>query len=173
MKILENREAWAAHFKANWLAHYEETGETNFKLYEYVRNDETPSGEALDLSQSKLLFVTSSGAYLKNSQDPFDAPNPLGDYSVRTFSSATPFSEIAFAHEHYSHEYIDQDPQSLMPLRLLETMQADGVIGELADNVVSFHGYTPDVTRVLDETIPEILGIAKEQQVDAALLVPA
>lgn len=172
MEILENREVWLEHFKANWLAHYQETGETNWKLYQYSKNEEAPSGKAIDLSQSKLLFVTTSGAYLKDSQEAFDAPNLLGDYTVRTFPFATDFSEIAFAHEHYNHKYVEDDPQSLIPLRLLEEMQSEGIIGELADTVISFHGYTPDVTRILDEVIPKIVGLAKDQQVDAVLLVP-
>jgi len=58
-------------------------------------------------------------------------------------------------------------------LRILEEMQADGLIGQLAETVISFHGYTPDVTRVLDELVPQIIGLARDQQVDAALLVPA
>jgi len=172
LEILENRQAWEDHFKANWLAHYEETGETNWKLYQYSKNEEAPSGKAIDLSQSKLLFVTSSGAYLKDSQEAFDAPELLGDYTVRTFPQSTDLGDIAFAHEHYNHQYVDQDPQSVLPLRLLETMQSEGIIGELAETVVSFHGYTPIVTRVIDETIPQIISIAKEQNVDAALLVP-
>ncbi|MGB7340038.1 MAG: glycine/sarcosine/betaine reductase selenoprotein B family protein [Phototrophicaceae bacterium] len=173
MDILENREAWQAHFEANWLAHYEKTGETNFKLYEYSRNEDAPSGKAIDLSQSKLLFVTSSGAYLKASQTAFDAANPLGDYSVRLIPQSSRLDDLAFAHEHYDHQYVDQDPQSLVPLRILESLQADGVIGELAENIVSFHGYTPNVSIILDELIPQIIGLAKDQQVDAALLVPA
>lgn len=172
MDILENREAWIEHFEANWLAHYEKTGETDFKQYEYVKNENAPSGKAIDLSQSKLLLVTSSGAYLKKSQTAFDAPNPLGDYTVRTFPQRTDLAEIAFAHEHYNHQYVDQDAQSVLPLRILEDMQSEGIIGELAETVVSFHGYTPDVRHLLDETIPQVMGLAKEQQVDAALLIP-
>lgn len=172
MDILENREAWAEHFEANWLAHYEKTGETDFKQYQYVKNENAPSGKAIDLSQSKLLLVTSSGAYLRDSQTAFDAPNPLGDYTVRTFTQSTDLAEIAFAHEHYNHQYVDQDPQSVLPLRILEDMQSEGIIGELANTVISFHGYTPDVRRLLDETIPQIMGLAKEQQVDVALLIP-
>ena len=171
MDILENREAWSAHFEENWLAHFNATGETDWKQYQYSKNDAAPDGAAIDLSQSKLLFVTSSGAYLKDSQEPFDAPNLLGDYSVKTFPHSTPLDAIAFAHEHYNHQYVDQDKQSVLPLRLLETMQAEGIIGELAESVVSFHGYTPDVRRILDETIPQIVGLAKQQQVDAALLI--
>lgn len=172
MKILENLDAWAEHFEANWLAHYEKTGETDWKQYQYVKNETAPSGKALDLSQSKLLVVASAGAYLKDSQTAFDASNLMGDYSVRTFPHSTDLADIAFAHEHYNHQYVEQDAESVLPLRILETMQAEGIIGELAETVVSFHGYTPDIRRLLDETISQIIGLAKDQQVDAALLIP-
>ncbi|GAB5491152.1 MAG: hypothetical protein Phog2KO_13670 [Phototrophicaceae bacterium] len=172
MNILENRKEWEAHFKANWLAHYEKTGETDWKQYQYVKNTEAPSGKAIDLSQSKLLLVTSAGAYLRDSQTAFDASNLMGDYTVKTFPQSTNLADIAFAHEHYNHQYVDQDPQSVLPLRILEDMQAEGIIGELAENIVAFHGYTPNISRLLDETIPQIIGLAKDQQVDCALLIP-
>lgn len=173
MEILENREAWAAHFTENWLAHYEKTGETDFKQYQYTKNDVAPSGKAIDLSQSKLLYITSSGAYLKESQTAYDAENPLGDYTTRLIPQSTALDELAFAHTHYNHKYVDEDPQALVPLRVLDSMQADGLIGELAENIISFHGYTPDVRRILDELAPQVVGLAKDQQADAALLVPA
>lgn len=172
MNIVDDRDAWFAHFSEGFLAHHEATGETDFKQYRYVKNTQAPSGPGLDLASKKLLLVTSSGAYLRRSQAAFDAPNPLGDYGVRALPQSTPLDEIAFAHEHYDHRYVDEDAQAVLPLRLMETLASEGRVGALAEMVVSFHGYTPDITRVLDETIPEILGMAKAQQVDAALLVP-
>lgn len=173
MEILENRDEWKAHFENNWLKYYHEHDETNFKIYQYAKNETAPSGAAIDLSQSKLLFVTTAGAYLKDSQDAFDADSKLGDYSIRTFPQSTDLHALAFAHTHYNHMWIDSDSQVLVPLRVLEAMVGEGKIGSLAETVVSFSGYMPDVSRVLDELIPEVVGMAKEQQVDAALLVPA
>lgn len=172
MDVFENRDAWSAHFAESWLAHFEATGETDFKRYRYVKSSQAPAGRAVELASSKLLLVTSSGAYLPGSQAAFDAADPLGDYSVRAFEQTTPLDAIAFAHEHYDHRYVDADPQSVLPLRLLEALRSEGRVGALAESVVSFHGYAPDAGRVLDETIPEILGMAKAQRVDAALLVP-
>jgi hypothetical protein len=60
-----------------------------------------------------------------------------------------------------------------MPLRHLEALVREKKIGALTENMISFMGYQPDVIRVLDETIPPILRAAKEQQADAALLVPS
>lgn len=173
MEILENRDGWQAHFEENWLKHYHETGETNWKIYQYSRNKTAPSGPAIDLSSSKLMFVTTAGGYLKDTQEPFDAENLLGDYDIRTFPQNTPLEDIAFAHTHYDHKWVDEDPQVLVPLRLLETMVAEGKIGSLAESVVSFCGYTPIATRVVDDIAPQVVGMAKEQQVDAVLLVPA
>jgi hypothetical protein len=32
MEILENREQWLAEYRSGWLAHYYQTGQTDFKL---------------------------------------------------------------------------------------------------------------------------------------------
>lgn len=173
VEILENRADWAAHFEANWLKHYHETQETNFKLYQYSRNEEGVSGKAVDLNQSRLVFITTAGAYLKDSQEAYDAPNLLGDYSLRTFPVDTPLEQLAFAHTHYNHKYVDEDAQVLMPLKHLADMVSEGKIGELAPQVIAFGGYMPDVSRILDELVPQVVAMAKDQQADAALLVPA
>lgn len=173
MEILEKRDEWKAHFDANWLKSFQETGKVDWKLYQYSRNELAPSGPAIDLSKSKLMFVTTAGAYLRDSQEVYDAENDLGDYSIRTFPQSTALDKLAYAQTHYNHKWVDDDPQSLVPLRLLEAMVAEGKIGSLAETVVAFGGYMPDVTIVVDELVPQVIGMAKEQQVDAVLLVPA
>ena len=173
VEILENRADWAAYFAANWFKHYQETGETDFKQYQYARNEEPVSGKGVDLSKSRLVFITTSGAYLKDSQAAYDAENALGDYTLRMFPVDTPLNKLAFAHTHYNHKYVDSDAQVLVPLKHLADMVSEGKIGELAPQVIAFSGYMPDVSRVLDEVIPQVVGMAKEQQADAALLVPA
>ena len=173
VQILENRAEWEAYFAANWLKHYQETGETDFKLYQYAKNSEGVPGKAIDVSKSRLVFITTSGAYLKASQEPFDAASPLGDYTLRTFVIDTPLDAFAFAHDHYNHKYVDADAQVLVPLRHLADMVKEGKIGELAPQVIGFSGYTPIIPRLLDEIIPQVIGLAKDQQADAALLVPA
>ncbi|MCL4252294.1 MAG: hypothetical protein KJ043_00775 [Anaerolineae bacterium] len=173
MDILENRDAWYEHFKQNWLAHYEATGETNFKIYQHPKNEHAPTGKGVDLSQSKLILISSAGGYLKNSQTPFDAPNPLGDYSLRTFPLSTPFSEIDFAHDHYDHTAVNTDPQVLLPLRHLEDLVAEGVIGAVHDTVISYSGYLPISPRTVDELYPQVLKLVNESGAHAALLVPS
>lgn len=173
MDILENREQWDADYRAGWLAHLEQTGQFDWKQYVHPKNSTAPSGPAIELSKSRLMLISSAGAYLPASQEPFDAPHPLGDYSIRVLPSSTPFAEIAYAHDHYDHSAVNADPQVLLPLRHLETLVTEGIIGELAPSVINFSGYMPDVNRLIDETIPQMLKVAKEEEVRAVLLVPA
>lgn len=173
MEILDDREAWLAAYRAGWLAHYEATGETKWDLYIRPRNAAAPAGPGIDLSRSRLLFITSAGGYLAAEQQPFDAENDLGDYTLRTFPSSTPLDALAFAHTHYDHRFIDEDQQVLVPLRHLEELVAEGVMGELAPNALSFMGYQPDVSRVLDELVPAVLEAARTEEAQGALLVPA
>ncbi len=173
MEIVENLSEWEATFRSNWLAHFNETGQTDWSQYNRPNNKTAPAGPGIDLSQSRLALISTAGAYLRHSQEPFDAPNLLGDYTIRLFPTASPFSDLAYAHDHYDHTAVNEDPQVLLPLRHLEDMVAEGAIGELAPSVTSFSGYEPDVKRVVDELIPAILEAARAEEIDAALLVPA
>jgi hypothetical protein len=173
MAVFDNRASWYANFQENWLAKYQQTGETDWKIYQRPRNETTVSGRGIDLRKARLALITSAGGYLPASQQPFDAENDLGDYTIRLFPATTPLDQIAFAHTHYDHAAVNQDQQVLVPLRHLETMVSEGMIGELAPSVISYMGYQPDMTRTVDELIPAIVAAAKAENVQAALLVPS
>ena len=173
MEVLERRGQWQASFRAGWLAHYRQTGEVDWGRYNRANNKNKIAGAGIDLSSSRLLLVSSAGGYLSKGQRPFDAGNPLGDYEIRVFPSSTPLDALAFAHEHYDHAAVDLDPQVLVPLRHLGDLVDEGVIGELSPSVVSYMGYQPDLTRVVDETSSAILQVTQAERVHAVLLVPA
>jgi hypothetical protein len=174
MNILENLEQWKADYERGWLAHYRETGEFNWKIYNRPKNSTPIGGPGIDLSQSRLALISSAGGYLRESQEPFNTNKAdLGDYTIRLFPSSTPFEKVTFAHGAYDHTAVNEDPQVLIPLRHLEDLVDEGVIGELAPSVINFCGWQPDVERTLNELIPAIVEAAKSEKVNAALLVPA
>ncbi len=173
MQVMEHLSQWGQTFESGWLAHYRATGETDWKQYERPSNEQVPNGAAVDPAHAKILLITSSGAYLRDQQPPFDAESLLGDYSLRTFPADTPLDQIAFAHTHYDHAAVNQDPQVLLPLRHLEQMASEGVIGGVVPTVISYSGYQPDARRTLDTTIPAILEAVQWEEVGAAMLVPA
>jgi len=173
MDIVTNLDQWETDFKAGWLAHMQKTDTYDWSIYPKLKNKTAPAGPGVDLSQSRLGLISTAGGYLKASQEPFDAPNKLGDYSIRLFSSDTSFDELAYAHEHYDHAAIDEDPQVLLPLHHLKNMVEEGIIGEVAPTVISYSGYQPDVRQLINQTIPAILNSAKAEAWSAALLIPA
>lgn len=172
-RIVENLAEWKQAYGDGWLAHLKKTGETYWKIYARPHNRTAPSGPRIDLGHSRLLFITTAGTYLRDVQEPFDAASKTGDYSIRTFPSDTPFADLAIAHDHYDHTAVNADHQVLLPFEHLHEMVAEGIIGELAPSVISFCGYQPDVARVVEELIPQILNVARAEKVNGALLVPA
>lgn len=172
MDIVENFAQWQADYFGEWLPHYQKTGELVWLNYPRAHNRTAPSGPGIDLAQSRLLLISSAGGYLRDEQEPFDAANDLGDYAIRLFAAGTPLEQIAFAHDHYEHTAVNTDPQVLLPLNHLQEMAAAGQIGSLTP-VISYSGYQPDIIRILNKTIPDILHAAQAEKADGALLVPA
>ena len=173
MDIVENLDAWYDEFQTGWLGHLQESGQVDFRLYKRPKNEFAPGASGIDLAKSRLMLITTSGAYLKEAQEPFDDENDHGDYTIRTFPSAAAYDELDYAHTHYDQTAVRQDPQVLMPLTYLRDKVAAGEIGELAPSIISFCGYHPDVKRVVEETIPQIVERALAEKIDGALLVPA
>ncbi|NJN16200.1 MAG: hypothetical protein HC822_07960 [Oscillochloris sp.] len=173
MSVLEDRAAWEAAFRAGWLAHYEETGTADWKRYNRPTNQQAIGGPGVDLAASRLLLISSAGGYIAASQKAFDAENNMGDYTIRRIPMTTDPTEIAFAHTHYDHTAVDSDQQVLVPLGHLNDLVRAGTIGALTPNMISFMGYQPDVSRVLDTLIPAVVAAAKAEGAQAALLVPS
>lgn len=177
MQIIENREKWKQRYE-DWLATSQALlsqarfGEA-FANYPFVHNRLSPGEAGITLSDTRLMIVTSSGAYIENDQEPFEADNPLGDYTIRTFSANVDLHNVSFAHIHYDHGPVTEDPQVLLPLEHLRRFEAGGIIGSLCPEIVSFMGYLPDACRVVDEVASQVVENVWRNNGQAALLVPA
>lgn len=172
MEILENYDSWATHFRSTWLKHLEQNGEVNWDLYKHPRNKENINSDGLTLSQSKIMLLTSSGTYLKNSQDSFDSKSLYGDYSSRTIPMSSNFEELDYAHTHYDHTSRKLDAQVNLPLRHLGNLVKENFIGAVSSNFISITGYQPDLTKLIEELIPSIIDKVKKESPDALFLVP-
>lgn len=173
MEILENAKAWKQRYEQKVIQPYHQSGEFDFINYKFARNEGSPAGKGISIASAKLLFVSSSGAYQSGKHAPFDAENPLGDYSIREIATLANLDEIDFAHEHYDHAYVNQDPGVLIPLPWLKHKVQSGELGSLTSRWVSFMGYQPDAYRVATETTPAVIATARKLHATAALLVPA
>jgi D-proline reductase (dithiol) PrdB len=173
MQILENAQAWQNHYRTKVLSSNPEDHSPDFSAYQYANNTSSPVGKGEALAKVRLLFISSSGAYIPEQQAPFDAKNPLGDYTLRPIPITTRLDRLDFAHDHYDQTAVREDPQTLIPLGHLQQKVEKCQLGGLTKNWLSFMGYQPDASRVVEETLPQIIDFAIAEKANGALLVPA
>lgn len=120
------------------------------------------------LAESTLGLLSTSGAYALGQV----AYHYRDDCSIREIPSSTPDTDLRFSHitENY---LVDprRDPGCILPLRALRAMVARGVVGRLAERVLSCMGGVYSQRRVREEVAPAVLAAMRAQEVDAALLV--
>ena len=172
-EVIEGELKWEEDFNEKVIKEFEKSGKIDWKKYQYTRNRFSPSGDALNLKETRLLFISTAGTYIKDSQDPFDAKNVLGDYSLRRIPDGTSFDDLAISHDHYDHQYIKADPEVLLPFGHLNDMVSEGELGGIASEWISISGYQPNIVKVKRVLSAKIIKVAKELDVQAALLVPA
>jgi hypothetical protein len=83
----------------------------------------------------------------------------------------TPEDELRVRHAGYDIRGVQADPAVALPLVPLRELQQEGTIGSLTDAAYSFVGATAQ-TRLLTQNGPEWVEMLRQQDVDAALLVP-
>lgn len=120
------------------------------------------------LAQARLGMLSSAGVYALGQV----AYHYRDDCSIREIAATTPDAELRFSHitENY---LVDprRDPGCIFPLRALREAVAQGLVGRLADVVLSCMGGVYSQRRVREEVAPAVLAAMQRQEVDAALLI--
>jgi D-proline reductase (dithiol) PrdB len=141
--------------------------------FEWVVNESAPWMPLRQpLAQTALALVGTCGAYRRSVDCPFDAVNYYGDPSFKEIPCDTPPSALDFAHTHYDHTHVTQDPNVGFPLSHLRALEAEGVIGRFVDPAISFSGYLPQTRQLVKDTAPAAAKRLLEAGAQAALLVP-
>lgn len=131
------------------------------------------------LAESRIALLTSAGVYLKSSQPSFDLDHEQthpdwGDPTWRSIPAPAAPEEIAVEHLHMNDEDIMADPEIALPMRLLEQLARERVVGGAVANHVAVMGYQD---RGLEDwrttTAPEIAAHLREQGADGLILAPA
>lgn len=123
------------------------------------------------LAASRLALLSSGGATAPG-QARFET-GKTGDASFRSFPADTDPAGLRFDHPHYDTELAREDPDCILPLRLLRALVEAGEVGELAPSAVSMMGYVPLTRSVVEGSAPAIGELMQGEEVDAALLCPA
>jgi len=125
------------------------------------------------VEECRVALVTTSGAYIKDKQEPFAVKNLLGDDSYRVIPNDTPVENISLAHPGYDTKRAAHDFDCVFPLAMLNTLKDKGAVGEAAPRHFSFMGYIARPERLVNETAPQVAKLLKEDGVDLAVLVPS
>lgn len=160
-----NDSVWGERF-ARWLGRV--LGGLQFRL-EHV----SPSGDIpwtplrRPLAQATIAVVSTGGVHLC-SDTPFDLKS---DASFRIIPRTARPTDLCITHEHYDRRDAARDPNLIFPLERLLELEAEGIVGHVADAHFGF-GFTTDP---LDLLAPgrEVGELLAQAGVDLALLVPA
>ena len=120
------------------------------------------------LRESTLGVLSTSGGYVAGQV----AYHYKDDTSIRAIPKNTPDDQMRFSH--ITENYLAdprKDPNCIIPLRALESLEADGQIGQVAADLFTCMGGVYSQRRVREELIPALHERWQQQQVDAVLLV--
>jgi len=121
-----------------------------------------------DLSSATIGLLVTSGAYYP------DQPRmrETGDLSFRLLPRTRDLDEILFAHMTPIRAFALADPNVAYPHDRLLELEAENIIGRLADNTISIVGSITDYERLATETAPQIVSELTAMNVDLLLVLP-
>ena len=137
------------------------------------------------IANSRLALLTSSGHFVEgNDPEPFDVKNMTQQEATERISEFlqtapelstipmdTPREKLRVRHGGYDIRGAQADPNVAFPYERLRELEREGIIGELTPDAYSFVGACAQ-TRLLKYVGPEWVNLLRQQQIDAALLVP-
>jgi D-proline reductase (dithiol) PrdB len=131
---------------------------------------------AKPLSACRVALVSSAGI-ARHDQRPFDQDlerrDPWwSDQSWRPIPLGTSQDDVGIYHLHIDPRFGQQDLDCVLPLRRLQELCAEGIVGAAAGTHYSFMGYILQARQLLASTAPAIAARMAGEAVDAALLVP-
>lgn len=119
------------------------------------------------LAESTVALISTGGVHLRRDH-PF---NLNGDPTFRVIPKDAPAAEITISHQAYDRTDALKDINLVFPIERLRELEAEKVIGRLADDHYGF-GLMGSAKRLMP-SIREVARRISEAGVDLALLVPA
>ena len=139
--------------------------------YQWTENDSAPwTPITKDLAKSKVVLISSSGAYLKDQA----AFNPIkNDLTFREIPKDVDVGDLKISHDFYDHIDAEKDINCVFPIERMRELEQEGFIGELSEIEFTFMGRIFRKAQLLNEMIPELIAKLKQMNIDLAFLVPA
>jgi D-proline reductase (dithiol) PrdB len=145
------------------------------KSRDFIINVDIPWAPVIkDPRDSRIALVTTAGVHLR-SQAPYDMEDREGDPTFREIAAGTRIEDLMITHNYYDHRDADQDINVVFPIKRLEELEAEGIIGEVAPRHFSFMGHIlgHHIETLVNRTGPEVARMLRADGVDAVFLTPA
>ena len=140
------------------------------KSYRWVVNHEVPwTPLTKPLNRCRVALASSAGVYHKD-QRPFHTRD---DTSLRQIPKDVAVEDLRIAHFGYRTEDAKRDPNCVFPIEPMRNLEAEGLIGELADPAYTLMGGIYSARRVRQEVAPKFVEILTKDQVDLLYIIPA
>jgi len=119
------------------------------------------------LAQRRVAIV-SSAALIRRGEKPF----PFGSPECRFLPASLSASDILMSHVsiNFDRAGFQRDPNVVYPIDRLRELEADGVIGGIADTHFTVMGSTDPVG--MAATADQIAGQLRQEKIDSVLLSP-
>ena len=130
------------------------------------------------LAESRIALLTSAGIHL-HSDAAFDLDAERerpewGDPSWRVIPASMTPQDIGCAHLHINTDDVLADPEIALPVRALQGLVDDGMIGGAVERHVAVMGYQDRaLSGWRDQTAPAVVAHLQAQQADGLVLAPA
>ena len=127
------------------------------------------------VGQSRFALVTTGGYSIDGEQEPF-VPMPNFDGKapgVREIPLDVDRSKLVINHPGYDHRFAQEDINVNLPLDRMRELTDAGEIGWMSSDTQVLMGLAPDVTPLIEQTIPALVDRFRSDSVEAALLVPS
>lgn len=120
------------------------------------------------LNQSKVAVIASGGVYQVGQV----AFHHKDDTSHRRIPADVEVKDLRTSHFAYDMTSARVDPNVVFPIDALRNLVADGEIGSLTSNLLTFMGGIYSQRRLREELIPAIQADLEAMEPDVVLLVP-
>jgi D-proline reductase (dithiol) PrdB len=148
---------------------YQRQGFPPYRWSEFDSSPWTPVEKPLD--QTCLALISSAGISRRD-QQPFD-PWAVNDLSFRRIPIDTPHRDLRLHHNYFDHRDALSDLNCVFPVQRLMELADRGVIGRLASVAITLGmGRLYKRTALQKQTVPALVEVLREEDVDAVLLVP-
>lgn len=127
-----------------------------------------------------MALITTAGIWDKTTDAPFDYErekrNPAwGDPDFRKIRKDIEAKDVGARHLHLNNEDILKDFNIVLPIRALQELEEEGLIGRVAETHYSFmgyQGYPSDLTNWINHSAPRVLEHLKNEGVDSLIFSP-